>query len=156
MKMIQTMKSGSASFAPRPPRPNSETRLTTIAATMTITTSSRKPDARVPASASLTHRSTPSGVTNGRTSAAGALAVHLGRLDLEQRAEHAAIHQDDQHAWHGEGEAEREGKDRHLRVVGEEIGCEARQKTAAAFAIKHTAQHLGGRIRIAPTGQARR
>ncbi|TIN35682.1 MAG: hypothetical protein E5Y25_24445, partial [Mesorhizobium sp.] len=72
--MIQTMKSGSASFTPSPPRPKIATRLTATAATTMITTSSRNPEARVPASASLTRRSTPSGVTSGRTSAAGFLA----------------------------------------------------------------------------------
>src|SRR5438445_11971020 len=95
MKMIQTMKSGSASRTPRPPRPKITTRLTTIAATTMITTSSRKAAARVPASASLTLRSTPSGVINGLISAAGVLAVtmthHPEQVEIgDPQRQHAA------------------------------------------------------------------
>ena len=68
----------------------------------------------------------------------------LGHVDLEQRAQHASVHQDEQHAGHRKGEAQRKGQDCHLRVVGKEIGGKTGQEMAAAAVVEHAAQRLGG------------
>ena len=71
------------------------------------------------------------------------------------RAQHAAVQQHQQHRRHGERKAQREGEDRDLDVVGEQIGGKAREKAVAAV-IEHAAQQLGRGVGAAAGGQARR
>ena len=52
-------------------------------------------------------------------------------------------------------EAQREGQDRDLDVVGEQKGGEAREKFVAAV-VEHAAQQRGRRVGVAAAGQARR
>src|SRR6185295_1214678 len=91
------MNSGSKPFGPNPTAPKKMTIVPTTATVIRIAESSRNAPARLPALASLTPRSTPSGVTSERASAVDARALllamehHASQVEIgEPESQHAA------------------------------------------------------------------